>query len=142
MKLLMLLISLVIFDNGCSQSKINQDTLSLEYSAITRGSYKLISVNKKEISVINKRNGNPIIKDCNETNWNNLMDAIKSIDIENISNLEAPTQKRLFDGAAIGNLKIYYNGTVYESASFDHGNPPKELEILVKEILSISENID
>jgi hypothetical protein len=142
MKVLMLLFSLVIFENGCSQSKINQDTLLIEYSALSRGSYKLISVNKKEVSVINKREGKPIIQACNKTNWNNLMDALKTINIENISQLEAPSQKRLFDGAAIGNLKITYNGTVYESNSFDHGNPPKELEILVKEILSISESID
>jgi heat shock protein HslJ len=122
--------------------KQEQASITFEYSALSRGSYKLISVNKKDISVINKREGKPIIQPCNETNWNNLVDALKTIDMENISKLEAPSQKRLFDGAAIANFKIIYNGTTYESSSFDHGNPPKELEILVKEILSISESID
>ena len=64
------------------------------------------------------------------------------MDIEQIPNLKAPTENRFFDGAAIANLKISYKGTIYESASFDHGNPPKEIEPLVKEILSISENIE
>ncbi|MFH4963578.1 hypothetical protein V8G69_01120 [Gaetbulibacter sp. M235] len=142
MKVLFIVLSLLIFDQGCINSKIDQDNLSIEYSAMSRGSYKLIILNKKTISIINKRNAKPIIKECNEKYWHTIMDLVKNIDLENISKLEAPTQKRLYDGAAIANLTITYNGTDYESASFDHGNPPKEIELIVKEILSVSENIE
>ncbi len=115
---------------------------TFEYSAISRGFYKLITITKKEITVINKRNSKPIIKICSDSNWENLINSLKTVDIKNIPNLKAPTENRFFDGAAIANLKITYNGTTYETASFDHGHPPKEIESLVKEILSISENIE
>ena len=142
MRILIFLLSLVVFDKGCSESKTNQDNISIEYSALSRGSYKLITVDKKAISVINQRGAEPTIKACSENNWNNLMDALKTVDIENLPNLKAPSEKRLFDGAAIANLTITYNGNTYKSSSFDHGNPPKEIQTVVKEILSISENIE
>jgi hypothetical protein len=142
MKIIILLLSIVLFDKGCSESKINQDNMTIEYSTLSRGSYKLIKVNKKSISVINKRNAKPIIKTCSEKDWDKLIDVLKTIDIENLPNLKAPSEKRLFDGAAIANLLITYNSNTYKSASFDHGNPPKEIESIVKEILSISENIE
>jgi len=142
MRVLIFLLSLVIFEKGCSEPKINQDSLSIEYSTLSKGSYRLITINKKDISVINKRDAKPIIKACGEKDWDNLIYALKPVDIENLPNLKAPTQKRLFDGAAIASLVITYNGNTYKSASFDHGNPPKEIESIVKEILSISENIE
>ncbi len=113
-----------------------------EYSTVSRGTYKLITINKKQISIISKRDATPIIKRCSELEWGKLIDAVKTLNIENISNLKAPSEKRLFDGALIANLTIQYNGETYESASFDHGNPPAEIERIVKEILSISENIE
>lgn len=122
--------------------KQDQASVTFEYSALSRGTYTNISISKKEISVINKRDSEPIIQPCSETFWNNLLEALKLVSIENLEHLEAPSQKRLYDGAAIANLTIIHNGIVYKSASFDHGNPPKEIEPLVKEILSVSENID
>lgn len=142
MKLFFILLSLVFIDNGCSQSKINQDAISLEYSAQSRNSHKNIKISKKNISIVNKRDTAPHTKTCGEAHWNKLLKAMKPIDIKNIPNLKAPSENRFFDGAAIAKLKIIYDGTVYESQSFDHGNPPKEIEPLVKEILSISENIE
>ena len=102
----------------------------------------LYLIYKKTISIVSKREGKPNTKTCSEADWNNLMKVLKTVDVENIPSLKAPSEDRFFDGAAIGNLKITYNGTVYESQSFDHGNPPKEIATLVKEILSISENIE
>ena len=142
MKILLLVLSLVMLDHSCKESKINQNTISVEYSEASRGSYKLITINKKMVSVINQRNTKPTNKTCNEEDWTNLMEALKTIEIKNIPNLKAPTEARFYDGAAIANLKIIYNDTTYESQSFDHGSPPKQIEPLVKVILSISENIE
>ncbi|GAA3633215.1 hypothetical protein [Flavivirga jejuensis] len=142
MKFLFIILSLAFIDSRCSESKIDQETISLEYSAQSRGLYKNIKINKKNISFENKRNTSPLIKACSQTHWNNLLKALKPIDVENIPNLKAPSENRLFDGAAIARLKIIYDGTTYETKPFDHGNPPKEIEILVKEILSTSENIE
>lgn len=116
--------------------------VSFEYSAISRGAYKLIKINQKSISSTTTQNGKSNKKACNKADWQKLINAFKTFEVDNISNLKAPSEKRFFDGAAIANLKITYNGKIYESQSFDHGNPPKEISALVKEILSISENIE
>ncbi|MDO5972254.1 hypothetical protein Q4Q35_20845 [Flavivirga aquimarina] len=142
MKFLFIFLSLVFTDNRCSESKINQEAISFEYSTQSRRNYKNVKINKKSIAVTDKRDMPPLTKTCSEEHWNNLLKAIKPVDVENIPNLKAPSQKRLFDGAAIARLKIIYNGTTYETEPFDHGNPPKDIEALVKEILSVSENIE
>ncbi|MEN3323399.1 hypothetical protein VP395_06645 [Mariniflexile soesokkakense] len=142
MKFLIVLLSLLFVDNGCSQANIKQDTISIDYSTHSRRTFKHISISKKSISVLNKRGETRLIKPCSKPNWKSILKALKPIDIENIPNLKAPSENRFFDGAAIANLKITYDGKTYESQSFDHGNPPKEIAELVKEMLSISENIE
>jgi len=122
--------------------KLQKTPVKFEYSTVSRGVFNLISINKKQVSVVKKRDDLPIIKTSSPQEWKKLTDAIKTVDVENIGNLKAPSDKRLFDGALIAKLIIYYDDEKYESASFDHGNPPKEIEMIVKEILSISQNIE
>ncbi len=142
MKYLFLILSLTFFDNSCTESNINQDAISLEYSAQSRGIYKNIKINKKNISVKNKRETPGLNKTCSAVRWKNILKALKSINVKNIPNLKAPSQNRFFDGAAIARLKVIYNSKTYETPSFDHGNPPKEIALLVKEILSTAKNIE
>lgn len=142
MKFLVLFLSLIVIDKGCSQRNINQDLVSIEYAAFSRGYYKQITINKKEVLVTSQRGAEPKVMPCTEHDWQTLIADLKTVDIENISNLKAPSDRRLFDGAAIAQLNIAYKDTIYESTSFDHGNPPKEIEAVVKEIISISENIE
>ena len=66
----------------------------------------------------------------------------KKIALGTISNLEAPSKNFQFDGAVLAKLTIVYDGVTYQTQPFDHGNPPKEIALLVKEILSISQNIE
>lgn len=142
MKFLIVLLSIILIDTGCSASKINQEAISMEYSIRSRRTFKHISVNKKNISTQNHSGEAPLIEPCSKTDWENIIKVLKSVDIENIPNLKAPSEKRFYDGAAIAHLKIIYEGKTYESQSFDHGNPPKNIAELVKEILSISENVE
>jgi len=124
------------------QKKPQVDKIILEYSALSRGLYKNIIIDKNNMSVMNDRNSKPFIKPSAEKQWKLLLEMVEKIDLETISNIEAPSAKRLYDGAAIGNLTITFNGKRYKSSSFDHGNPPDEIAEIVKEILSISENIE
>ncbi len=142
MKFLFILLILVFVDNRCSESNIKEEALSIEYLAQSRGVYKNIKINKKNISLKDKRDSPALSKTCSEAHWNNLLEAIKPVNVENIPNLKAPSENRFFDGAAIARLKVIYNGNTYETQAFDHGNPPKEIASLVKQILSISENIE
>lgn len=141
MKILMLLLSLVFLDKSCSNT-INQDTITIEYTAHSRGVYNHIVINNKTVSVVDKRNTKPTIKPCNQADWKHIINLLKTVDVENIPNLKAPTEARFYDGAAIANLKINYDGKTYETTSFDHGHPPIEIEPLVKEILLIAKNIE
>lgn len=123
------------------ETQLNEN-YSFEYSAISRGIYKQIQISKKSISVTDSRGTTPITQTCSEANWESIIKAVKPINVENIQNLKAPTEKRFYDGAAIAHLTINYDGKSFKTEPFDHGNPPKEIEELVKVILSISENIE
>ena len=70
------------------------------------------------------------------------MNLFKPIDIETLPGLESPSKTHQYDGLAIGRLVITQGNQSNETLSFDHGYPPKEIKALVKEILSIAENIE
>ncbi len=142
MKVILILVNLIIFNKGCMVSKINEDAISFEYSAMSRGQFLEIKVTKKTISIQKNRSDVAILKPIEEKQWKALINATKFITIENIPTLKAPSEKRFFDGAAIGNLTVIYEGTIYKTERFDHGNPPKEIAKLIKEMLSISKNIE
>ncbi len=129
-------------NNNLILIQASKNNYTIIYSASSRGTFKKITINKKSISSLNKRGGTPIIKSCNEENWNSILKKLELININALSSLEAPSKKFQFDGAALAHLKITNGDNIYESPPFDHGNPPKEIEALVKEILSISENIE
>ena len=119
-----------------------QDHITLEYKAISRGFYNQVKINHSTILVEKSRNLEAVSKACSKDDWNKLMSLLNEIDLKNISELKAPTQARFYDGAATAQLIIIQENVTFESSSFDHGTPPKEIETLVKEILTIIENIE
>lgn len=135
-----------LFDNkkpSLSVTKLAiKKNMSFEYYATSRGTYKKIIIEKDSISFSKKRGGKTLNIPCKEAYWDTLIKLCEDVDIENISNIEAPSQSFQFDGAPLARLKITSNGKTYESTPFDHGNPPKEIKALVKEILSSTENIE
>lgn len=92
----------------------------------------MIVVKNKTVSVTNGRDTQPTEKKIDDVKWKQIVDEFSKINLENIPNLKAPTEKRFYDGAAIGNLKITQNQKTYETIGFDNGFPPKEIEKLVK----------
>ena len=119
-----------------------QENMTLKYRAISRGSYFQIIVTSKTVLIQKDRNSKEISKNFKKEDWSKLMSALSIIDLKNILTFKAPTEARLYDGAASAQLKIMKENDSFESHSFDHGKPPKELEALVKEILSLSQNIE
>jgi hypothetical protein len=119
-----------------------EQILSFEYEASARGSYQQILITKSKVLKTTKRGGNLTGVASDIEDWNKLIELLETIHLEAIPKLEAPSKDFQFDGAAISRLKIVSNEKTYETHSFDHGNPPKEIVELVKEILSISENIE
>jgi len=157
MKFLFSILVLLLTVKECDQKKtavnetkseiVNSDNAKqqhnqyiIEYSAITRGTFQEVILNNKTISIQKGRNLKPIVKACSEEVWQSLMRKTDSIDIENLSNLKAPTQKRYYDGAAIANFKVIFNGKEFKTPPFDHGFPPMEIDLLYSMVLEILED--
>ncbi|MCA0152501.1 META domain-containing protein [Winogradskyella vincentii] len=112
------------------------------YKAISRGSFDYIKISDSKISVSQDRNLK-VFSDynCTEEDKNELISILDQLNLAELENLKAPTDKRLFDGAPIATLTIIKNGIEKTTPSFDHGHPPKEIETLVNKVLSIKENV-
>ena len=140
MKVLSLLFLTIFLGKGCdSEQKQHIETAVIEYSANTRGFYQKIVIQKQTIMVSRDRKGadNPQAEKISDADWKVLIAAFSEINLEELPNLKAPTEKRFYDGAAIGELRVTYKGKEYHTSGFDHGVPPVEIEQLVNKILSL-----
>lgn len=132
MRTVSFLLLTIFMMTGCSsQKKADMTSTVIEYSAISRGYYKKIVVQNQTVSVTNKRDAQAVENTIKKTDWDKIIAEFEKINLESIPTLKAPTEKRFYDGAAIGNLKITQNQKTYETPGFDNGFPPKEIEKLV-----------
>jgi hypothetical protein len=139
MKIISLIFVTILFCKSCQgQPNVAMETTKIEYTANSRGYYKNIAVQNKKVLETNSRRGKTVAFALTEKQWNSLVTEFKNINLEEIPNWKAPTQKRFHDGAAMANLKITYNGKTYESQTFDNGFPPQEIKKLVQTLLSFS----
>ena len=127
----LLLLVMSIVTGCCSQKKTDMTSTVIEYSAMSRGYFKKIVVQNQSVSVTNARDAQAVENKIDEAKWKEIVAEFEKINLESISTLKAPTEKRFYDGAAIGNLKITQNQKTYESQAFDNGFPPNEIEKLV-----------
>jgi len=124
---------------SCGTQKI----VSYEYAINTRDYNFSIVVDKdsiKEVSDV-KISKNEFSTDTYPTSpelWNALEKGSERITLKEISKLESPTNKRQFDGAMFANLTLITKDTAYNSAVFDHGQPPIMLKTVVDSLVSLS----
>jgi hypothetical protein len=118
--------------NSCEDMK---DT-TVEYNAFSRGFYLTIVVKDGNISVTQERKGEAKVTKLSEDDVKEIANLIKDIDLESMPDMKGPSEKRFYDGAAIANLKITRNGEMYESQSFDHGEPPAQLKKLIEKLMT------
>lgn len=143
MKIISLLFLTLILGKNCqSQNSMDLNTAKVEYTANSRGLYNNTVIENKTVSVTKTRDGKPVSSSLTDAQWNNLIKEFQKVNLEEIQNLKAPTQKRFHDGAAMANLKITYKGKTYESQTFDNGNPPEKIKNLVNTILSFSKKVE
>lgn len=132
MKIISLLLLTIIIGTSCSSQKTaDMTTVQIEYSAVSRGLYKKIVVQNKTVAVTKDRNTEPAQNAIDNAKWNEIVSEFSKLNLDSLSTLKAPTEKRFYDGAAIGNLKIIQDQKTYETAGFDNGFPPKKIEKLV-----------
>lgn len=139
MKILSLLFLSIFLGKGCDNEK-KQDikTAVIEYVANSRGFHQRIIIQNQTVSISKDRSGNvkPVTTKISNADWKVIITEFKKINLEEIPNLKAPTEKRFYDGAPIASLKITYKGKTYETPAFDHGFPPAKIEKLVNKINS------
>ncbi|UOX34859.1 hypothetical protein LXD69_04945 [Flavobacterium sediminilitoris] len=109
-----------------------------EYESMSRGYFNKITVDATKLYVKNSSEGKPVSSVLSAEDIQALEAAYKEIDLEELPNLKAPTEKRFFDGAPMTNLKITRGDQVYQTPDFDGGSPPKYIEKLVNTILEIA----
>jgi hypothetical protein len=137
MKNFAVLILIILMGNSCvSQKKQDLRTAIIEYTANSRGLYQKILVKNQTAWITKNREEKPVAIAISNASWKELIAELKKVPLDSIPNLKAPTQKRLYDGAAIATLKITSNGKTYEAPSFDHGEPHTKIKKLVNKLRS------
>lgn len=131
----------IVFTKKTAEVK-KQEYIKITYTANTRGFYEKLWVENAQMYFTNDRVAkkvvsNPIPKNVNQT----LSNMIREIKIENLPNLKLPSKAFQNDGAAIAILEVETQSGVYQTKSFDHGNPPKLIKDLVEKLLSIKESM-
>jgi hypothetical protein len=141
MKFFVLVFLSIFVSKGCGgQPKNDIQTAIIEYTANTRGFYQKISLQNQIVSITKDRTGSekPLSRKVSEDDWNEVVGCFKTIQLDSLATLKPPSKKRLFDGAAIANLKISYKDKSYQTTSFDHGYPPEVIKKLVDKINSFA----
>lgn len=138
MKILSLLFLTLFLGKSCQSQNLEMETAKIEYTANSRGCYNKTVIENKTVSATKTRDGKPVFNSLTDAQWNALIGEFQKVNLEEIPNLKAPTEKRFHDGAAMANLKITYKGKTYESQTFDNGFPPEKIKNLVNTILSFS----
>lgn len=135
-----LFLSLFLGKSCSSQTNNDMKTAIVEYTANTRGFYQKIVVQNQIVTVSRDRSGieKTVETKISDKDWKELTACFESIKLESLATLKAPTEKRFYDGAAIGSLKILYKDKTYESSVFDHGFPPEAIKKFVAKINSFA----
>jgi predicted ribonuclease YlaK len=126
------------------QNKQDLESAVIEYTANSRGFYQKITIQNQMVLISKDRSGKAkaVATKIAADDWEELVVCFKKIELDNLSKLKAPTEKRFYDGAAIATFKITFKDETYKSPSFDHGFPPKNIEQFVNKINSFVKQKD
>ncbi len=119
------------------KENLQEQTTMVEYNANTRGYFLKLVFSNNKLMFTNERDSNNLkTVQLDKSQLDELNKLLSAINVEGLSELKDPTQKRFYDGAAIANLKITKNGKEYSTVDFDHGNPPLAIENFVSKLVS------
>ena len=137
MKIALIAFFILILSKGCSQNDLKNATI--EYRANTRGFYQKITIQNQMLYVTTDRDekGKGTESKIDQTTWKELVTSFEKLDLMQLSNYKAPSEKRFYDGAAIAGMKVNFKDSDYKSVDFDHGNPPVEIADLINKIVSL-----
>ena len=118
-----------------------EDNTTVKYQALSRNSFDFITISKSNILISKDRD---LLKidtyPIEAKDWEAIHTLIKAIDAESMHTIKPPSTKHQYDGAPHATLALIIGDVEYMTPTFDHGNPPQEIETLVNKVLSIKEN--
>lgn len=137
-KIVFLAISIGLL-SSCAAQKGNTQKIPEEIilKALTRGNFENISIINNKYTY--KSPSSSKTYTLNTKNKQDLNAIISKINLETITTLKAPSEKRLYDGAMNASISIKLDQKEYTSANFDHDNPPKTLKMLVDLLRNIAQ---
>ncbi|WP_396194580.1 hypothetical protein [Flavobacterium sp.] len=141
MKAITMIFLAIFLGKSCTNEAQNDLTnTTIQYTANTRGFYQKIVIINQKATISRDRSESTLPEEINisDADWKELVAAFGKINLEEVPKLKDPTQKRLYDGAAIANLKIRFQDQEFESPDFDHGFPPSAIEKLVNKIVELA----
>lgn len=133
---------LCIVSFGCAQQKQATNPLQeIIYNARSRGFYFQVNIREIKISVA-RENGQLVVEELPAGVWKELKGLVEGIDLEGMGQMKVPSQESSTDRAAIADVEVVTEHNRFQSASFDHGKPPKALEALVNKIVQLAETVE
>ncbi len=145
MRILSLLLLTIFLGKSCEgQNKQDLESAVIEYTANSRGFYQKITVQNQMVTISKDRNeqDKAMATKIAAKDWEELVDCFNKMELDSLPKLKAPTEKRFHDGAPIAKFKITFQDKTYETTSFDHGFPPKEIKKFVDKINSFAKQND
>lgn len=140
MKTLLIAFFSLALAKGCNDAQQDLKNASVEYTATSRGFFRKVTL-KDHVAIISKDRNKPdegTKLTISDSDWKELVTAFSRVNLKDIPNMKDPTQKRFYDGAAIANLKVTYDGQTYESKPFDHGYPPDGIAQVVEKLIAVT----
>ena len=138
----MIFLSLFLTKDCSQKEKEEMKKATIEYQAISRGSYVNIQIQNETLSIVRARDEKAKSYQLAKEDFKELADLFVKIDLNQLENYKGPAEKRFYDGAAMANVRIVYEGKVYQSQTFDHDSPPVEIEAFVNKIVSFVKTED
>lgn len=139
MKSIIICMLTILMGKGCDHQTANEmENTQIEYAAMSRGYYLNITVHDKKLTIQDKRDGPVREYTLTNADWKELASMYKSVKLDKLKDYKGATQKRFYDGAAIANLRVIYEGQRYETEAFDHMGPPVEIAGFVNKLVSFA----
>lgn len=135
-----LFLTTLMFSSCAPKMSQEMKESTLTYQALSRGFYLNVQIQGNKMTIIRERE--TLGKDyvLSNVDFKAVSELYQKVKLKELIDYKAPTEKRFYDGAAIASLSINYQGKIYNTQGFDHGNPPVEIAEFVNKIVSFTEN--
>lgn len=117
------------------------NTNVVTYEAFSRGMFLKVLFSNNQVLVFKDRNNTEkgAKVSLSASQMSELNTLLKGINPKTIETLKAPTDKRLYDGAAHATFTMTVNGVSYATPGFDHGAPPAAIQKFVDKLISYTQ---